>query len=218
MNATMLMHNMVVFITSAMDIENTIGGMISRNGGWIGNKMIEDLGIPPVYLSRYVKKHGLIRVNRGIYAEANWPIDPYLVFQYAYPRFVYSLNSAVYLHGLSDAQPNFLEVTGPLNYRPFPKAREGVFTHTDTVAESYCLGIIEVRTEFGNIVRAYDMEKTICDLIRNKRKVDFELYAKALNGYAKSINRDVGKLMRYAKAMKMQKQVRDEIEVILNIN
>ena len=103
-----------------------------------------------------------------------------------------------------------------MNYRPFPKAMDGVFTHTDTVAESYGLGIIEVRTEFGNAVRVYDMEKTVCDLIRNKPKVDFGLYAKALNGYAKSINRNVGKLMRYANAMKMQKQVRDEMELILN--
>lgn len=210
------MYNIVVFVTSEMRMENTIGEIVRRNGGWIGNKTLKELGIPPVYLSRYVKKHGLIRVERGFYAEPYWPIDPYLVFQYAYPRFIYSLNSAVYLHGLADAQPNFLEVTGPKNYRPFPKAREGVFTHTDTVAECYGLGIIEVRTEFGNAVRAYDMEKTVCDLIRSKPKVDFELYSKALNGYAKSINRNVGKLMRYANAMKMQKQVRDEMELILN--
>ena len=210
------MYNMVVFITSKMSIEKSIGEIIRRNGGWIGNKILKESGIPAVYLSRYVDKNGLIRVARGFYAEPYWPIDHYLVFQYAYPRFVYSLNSAVYLHGLADAQPNFLEVTGPMNYRPFPKARDGVFTHTDTVAESYGLGIIEVRTELGNAVRVYDMEKTVCDLIRNKPKVDFELYAKALNGYAKSINRNVGKLMRYANAMKMQKQVRDEMELILN--
>ena len=184
------MYNMVVFITSKMSIEKSIGEIIRRNGGWIGNKILKESGIPAVYLSRYVEKNGLIRVARGFYAEPYWPIDHYLVFQYAYPRFVYSLNSAVYLHGLADAQPNFLEVTGPMNYRPFPKAMDGVFTHTDTVAESYGLGIIEVRT--------------------------FELYAKALNGYAKSINRNVGKLMRYANAMKMQKQVRDEMELILN--
>ena len=210
------MYDMVVFVTSVMPIEECIGKIIRSNGGWIGNKSLAHLGIPSVCLSRYVKKHGLVRIGRGIYAEAEWPIDQYLIFQYAYPRFIYSLNSAVYLLGLADGQPNFLEVTGPLNYRPFPPTRDGVFVHTDTVAESYGVGIIEVRTELGNVVRAYDAEKTICDLVRNRAKFDFGVYCRSLNNYVKSKSRNIAKLMDYAKTMKIQKQVRGEIEVLLN--
>ena len=88
--------------------------------------------------------------------------------------------------------------------------------HTDTVEVSYNLGIINVATSLGNIVRVYDKEKTICDIIKNKDKIDFEVYVKALNIYSKSKDKNINKLMEYAKTMKIEKKVRSQMEVILN--
>jgi len=109
-------------------------------------------------------------------------------------------------------------VTGPLNYRPMSQIRDDVIAHTDTVGESYALGVVDVTTSLGNVVRAYDKEKTICDLIRHKGKVEFETYVKALNLYARSTNKDINKLMEYARILKIEKEVRSQMEVLLNAN
>lgn len=206
---------MVVYGTSNF-MENAIREIIESNRGFVTRKDIDGRGIPSVYLTRYVQKHGLKRIARGFYATEEWIVDPYVVFQYAYPRFVYSFGSAVYLHGLGDILPGYLEVTGPLNYRPMSEKREDVITHTDTVGVSFGLGIADVTTSLGNVVKAYDREKTICDLIRHKEKVEFETYAKALTLYARSKDRDVNKLMEYARILKIEKEVRSQMEVLLN--
>ena len=197
-------------------MEKEIQEIIKSNRGYVTRKDINGHGIPSVYLSRYVRKHGLKRIARGFYAEDGWIIDPYVLFQYAYPKFIYSFGSAVYLHGLGDILPSYLEVTGPLNYRPMSRIRDDVIAHTDTVRGSYALGIADVTTSLGNVVRAYDKEKTICDLIRHKGKVEFETYAKALNLYARCTDKDINKLMEYARILKIEKEVRSQMEVLLN--
>ena len=206
---------MVVNGTSGY-MEKEIKGIIESNRGYVTRKDIDGHGIPSVYLSRYVRKHGLRRIARGFYATEEWIIDPYAVFQYAYPKFIYSFGSAVYLNDLGDILPNYLEVTGPLNYRPMSRIRDDIIAHTDTVGESYALGVVDVTTSLGNVVRAYDKEKTICDLIRHKGKVEFETYAKALNLYARSADKDINKLMEYARILKIEKEVRSQMEVLLN--
>lgn len=201
---------------TVMFIEETINTIVEKNKGFVTRKEIDKNDIPSIYLTRYVKKHGFKQIVRGFYAKEEWIIDPYLVFQYTYPRFIYSFNSAIYLHGLGDILPNYLEVTGPFNYRPMSKVRDDVIAHTDTVDESYNLGVVEVMNILGNTVRVYDKEKTICDIIKNKEKIEFEVYVKALNNYAKSKEKDINKLMEYARIMKIENRVRLQMEVILN--
>ena len=192
--------------------------LVKKNNGYITGKEVAEDNIPSIYLSRYVKKYGLKQIARGFYALEDWMVDPYLVFQYTYPKFIYSYDSAIYLNGLGDALPNYFEVTGPFNYRPMSKVQEGVITHTDTVDETYNLGVIKVKNSFGNEINIYDKEKTICDLIKHKDRIDFEVYAKALNQYAKAKDKNINKLMEYAHVMKIENKVRSQMEVILNAN
>ena len=201
-----------------MSIEEKINNIVKMNKGYVTRKDIDRYNIPSIYLTRYVKKHSLKKIVRGFYAKEEWIVDPYLVFQYTYPQFIYSFNSAIYLHGLGDILPNYLEVTGPLNYRPMSKARDDVIAHTDTVNETYNLGVIEIVSALDNVIRVYDKEKTICDLIKNKDKVEFEVYAKALNNYTKAKDKNINKLMEYARIMKIENKVRSQMEVILNGN
>ena len=206
----------MVVLGTSMTVEEKIDSIFKTNNGYVTRKDIDRNRIPSIYLSRYVKKHNLIQIVRGFYAREDWIVDPYLIFQYTYPQFIYSFNSAIYLHGLGDILPNYLEVTGPFNYRPMSKNRDDVVTHTDTVDESYNLGITDIKTSLGNVVRVYDKEKTICDLIKHKDKIEFEVYVKALTRYARSKDKDINKLMRYAQIMKIENKVRDQMEVIIN--
>ena len=196
-------------------MEATIQNIVKANGGYITSRDIKRIGMPTVYLTRYVRKHGLRKIARGFYGTKEWLVDPYLVFQYFYPKFIYSFGSAIYLHGLGDAMPNYLEVTGPLNYRPMSTPKDDIIVHTDTVDQSYNLGIVKVTTGLGNIVKVYDREKTICDLIKHREKVEFETYVKALTLYAKSKSKNINRLMEYARIMKIEAKVRDQVEIIL---
>ena len=188
--------------------------MLDANKGYITRRQVDEREIPSWFLTDLVRKAELVKVDKGFYARADWLRDDFLVFQYKYPRFIFSHLSALFLHGLTDRLPESFEVTGPKNYRPFVPDGS-VAIHTDSRA-SYDLGVVDVMTSLGHAVRCYDREKTLCDIIRISGKMDPEVYIKALHLYAKSKNKDVGKLIDYARAMKIEKKVSETMMVLLN--
>lgn len=192
--------------------------IIKKNDGYITHENINDANIPSIYFYRYIKKYKLDKICAGIYIDKSWIVDDYFVFQYQYPKFVYSFYSAAYLHGLGDFMPPFLEVTGPKNYRPFKLPRKGVNVHTSINPKVYSLGITKIKTALGNEVAVYDIEKTVCDFIKNREKIDIESFIKCINCYKKRKDKDVNKLMDYAKVMKIEKKVKELMEVVLNVD
>ena len=65
------------------------------------------------YLSKYVKENGYERVAHGIYAAPDiWPDELYLL-QKMNPKIIFSGETALYIHGLTDREYSRIEVTVP---------------------------------------------------------------------------------------------------------
>ena len=77
------------------------------------------------------------------------------------------------------------------------------------------LGAIEIESPFGMKIKVYDVERTICDIIKHKNKMDAEIFSKALKFYAMRKDKNINKLMRYAKKMNIEKKVAEYMEVLL---
>ena len=99
--------------------EKKLENLLSANGGYITRKQVDSHGIPSWFLTDFVRKQRLVKIDKGFYAQEQWIRDDYLVFQYKYPKFIFSHVSALFLHGLTNQLPAYFEVTGPKNYRPF---------------------------------------------------------------------------------------------------
>ncbi|MCI6438382.1 MAG: hypothetical protein MR811_11980, partial [Fibrobacter sp.] len=162
-----------------------------------------------------VRKQCLVKIDKGFYAQEQWIRDDYLVFQYKYPKFIFSYVSALFLHGLTDQLPDYFEVTGPKNYRPF-SPNPSVAIHTDSHDESYRLGVCKIKTSLGHLVECYNMERTLCDIIKNSRKIDAEIFGKALRLYAKSKDKNTRNLLHYAQILKIENKVAELMTVVLN--
>ena len=67
----------------------------------------------------------------------------------------------------------------------------------------------------GNYVQAYDLERTICDLIINRNHIDTELFVKTLQSFAKNPNKNIGKLYDYATKMQVIKDIKQTLEVLM---
>ena len=76
----------------------------------------------------------------------------------------------------------------------------------------YELGLTEVKTPFGNIVRVYDVERCICDIIRSKKRMDNEHIKYSIREYIKRKDKDHVKLSKYADKMGIKKEVMDLLE------
>lgn len=66
---------------------------------------------------------------------------------------------------------------------------------------------------FGNIVRTYDIERTICDLIVDKEKIEPDVYSNSIRTYLKNENKNLKTLLYYADKMGILEKIRNLLEV-----
>ena len=194
-----------------------IESIIKTNGGYITREDIDKANIPSWFLSDYVKKNKLIKVAPGFYATENYIPDQYFIIHRRFPKYVFSGTSALYLHKLTDRTPDYIDVTAPQGYNPTRNRIDSLIVHKISNEDLYKLGITEAETMFGNTVKVYDEERTICDAIKYRDKYDAETFIKAIKLYFKKTNNQL-KLFKYARAMGIEKKVFEIMEVIVNEN
>ena len=172
-----------------MSNKETVLNYLEQNNGIITHKDCKVLGIPTVYLSRLEREGKIFRVDKGIYLSTDGDYDEYYFFQYRYSRAIYSYVSALYLQGFTDEIPQYFEVTVPRGYR-FNNPLQNLTVHT-VPKELVDLGVISVKTPWGQTVKTYDFERIICDFIQNRKKIDNELFVKTLKAYVNYPNKNL---------------------------
>lgn len=195
-----------------MDNYDKIKEILNKNNGIITSQMLNDRDIPSIYLTRMVKAGNLQRVDRGIYSTDEVMVDEYYLLYKKNQRAIFSFSSALYLHSLTDRIPYQMEITLPSSYNS-GHINEDVIIHK-VVEKYYALGRTIKKTMFGNEVACYDMERTICDLVRFRQKIDVEIFKKAITVYKENPERDYQKLRQYAQTMRISKQINDLLDVI----
>ena len=187
---------------------------IVNEKGYIMSKDLSRKNINAYYLSKLVKENKLVRVSRGYYVLPNGFPDNFYIILSKCKKAVFSHATALYLHNLSERCPLVYDITVPYGYGNCYKNSKNVNLHYQKL-EMMNLGIIEIDSPFGMKIKVYDTERTICDIIKNKNKMDIEIFLQALKKYVNSSNRDLNKLMRYAKKLKIENKVREYMEVVL---
>lgn len=194
---------------------NKIETIFKKNKGYITREDIDRNNIPSWFLSDFVKKNNLTKFAPGFYADESYIVDEYYFLQKRYPKFIFSGMSSLFLHSLTDKVVEDVEVVAPQGYNPSREKKNNLSIRRISDKNSYFLGIEEKKTMYGNIVKTYDPERTICDLIKYRDKYDIEVFIKAIKKYVKKYNNQT-KLMRYAKALNVEKKVFEIMEVIVN--
>ncbi len=195
-----------------MNYKDKILNYLKSNNGIITTQYCREEGIPRIYLTRLVEESILTRVDRGIYISKDGDYDEHYFFQHRFKRTVFSYETALYLQGLTDKIPQIMEVSIPYSYKinNVPNNVELYYVKNEIVD----MGAIEVKTIYQNKVRAYNIERIICDFIQNKSNIDPETYAKTIREYASSKCSDINKLFIYAHKMGIAEKVRTTMEVI----
>ena len=189
--------------------------IFKTNDGYITREDVDNANIPSWFLSDFVRKNNLNKIAPGFYADDSYIVDNYYILQRRYPKYIFAGLSALYLLGLTDKIPTDIEVSAPQNYHPSRSKIDLLIIHKLSNKNVYELGIKEVKTMFGNIVKTYDEERTICDVIKYRDKYDGETFIKAIKFYARTINNQ-SKLFKYARELGVEKKVYEVMEVVAN--
>lgn len=192
-------------------MENVIYDILNKNKGYITAKEITNKGIHRMYLKKMCDAGKVEKVGNGIYIEKSIIPDYFYIMSLELPNIVYSHMTALYFHNLSIKAPNERwDITVPNNYFNYKLKNHNVF-YCDK--EIYNIGITYVNTPMGNLVKAYDMERCICDIIRSKKRMDFELVKYSIRAYLKRKDKNLTKLVIYANKMGIAKEVTNFMEI-----
>ena len=184
------------------------------NGGIIETKTAVQLGVSRTTLSKLCKANQIQRIVNGQYVLPNDMQDELLSIGKRSGQIIFSHETALYLHGISDRTPFEHTVTVPSGSKPssFVKSECKIYYIKPELFE---LGKTTLTTPAGNQVAAYDLERTICDIVRSRNKIGTETFLTALKMYAASPKKDLNKLNSYAKQMRLANVVRKYLEVLL---
>jgi len=192
---------------------DSIADLVKKNNGIISSKEIAENNIETWYLTELVKKHRLERINRGVYLDPAYEnYDEYFILQLKNSRCIFSYSSALYLHELTDRIPCLPEITVPRGYNA-SHIKDKAVVHSIR-QDWYAVGQMDIKTAQGNVVKAYDAERTLCDLIRNRNNQDVEVFSKAFTLYFKSKTKDIWKLRDYAKRFAVSQKLESIQELI----
>lgn len=181
--------------------------------GYLTTKDVIEHNIPRIYLSRLIDEHIIERISRGVYIKSNDIPDDMIILQNKSKNAIYSHMTALYLYGLSNRIPIKYDITVNQGYNGSLQKEKNVnlfYIKKDLLN----LGLTTYTLDSGYEIKVYDLERTICDIIKNKNRLDQEVINKAIREYFYSKNKNVLKLYEYAKKLKIYDKVRNTFEVL----
>ncbi|MFT3942206.1 MAG: type IV toxin-antitoxin system AbiEi family antitoxin domain-containing protein [Ancrocorticia sp.] len=195
-------------------VTNQLMSLLEHNGGVLRFSDARALGVSAPSITKFARKEGLERVGKGFYIDPNAWIDEMHVLSLRIGKAVFSHESALLLHGLAEREPEQMTVTVPSGYNATGLRRDGVCVHY-VRPELHSMGRVEMPTFDGNLVATYDLERTICDLIRNRSRIEKQVFISALQSYARSPQKRLDFMSEYAARLGIERVVRNYLEVLL---
>lgn len=188
--------------------------MLKKNNGVITTFEVTKAGISRGTLKHLADAGTIERAARGVYQLAGVWDDEMYHLQVRYKKGIFSGETALYLHDLTDRTPKRFQMTFPNSYNPTNLKKENIKCNR-VIKKLYDLGVVEIKTPTGNPVRAYNMERTLCDILRAQYDIDIQIVAEAFKRYAKRKDMNIPLLSEYAKKLRVEEKLRSYLEVLL---
>lgn len=184
--------------------------LVSDNNGILTTKMLDENNIHRQYLKTLVDEGYLVKVSRGLYVTPDRDVSEFYIVGKQYKNAIFSHNTALYFYNLTDRTPFLLDMTFPSNVRP---SNDMLCPHYIN-KERLDIGATTKELEDGTTIRIYNMERTICDIIRDRNKVDSQILNTALKEYMKRNDKNLNLLYEYAVKFKILKILKMYMEVL----
>ena len=194
--------------------------LLTEHDGMLQTAQVIASGIVKPIFYEYVKEKNLQQVAHGIYVSEDTWIDAMFLLHLRCGQAVFSHESALFFHDLTDREPSPYAITVRRGYSTTRLKAEGLSVYT-IKPELYEVGPVSYThltlptILLGHTVPVYDMERTICDLLRSRSSMEIQTFQGALKMYARRKDKDLRTLMRYAGMFRVEKILRQYLEVLL---
>lgn len=178
-------------------------------------EMAREQSISKHQFYNYVRENGLEQVSHGVYAAPDTWVDDLYVLHQRCPQAVFSHDEAFYYHGLTDREPLVHTLTIYSGYNAHRLVAGGDCKVFTVKKELLDVGRTMVRDNAGNEIPMYDLERTICDLVRSRSSIEMQDFNAVLKAYVVRQDKNLNLLMEYAEQFRVHNIIRRYMEVLL---
>jgi len=197
-----------------MTINSEILEVLKTNNNMVTTSQVVEKGYSRALLTKYVKAGLLERYRQGVYMLPEAVHDDMYTLMLRSKNIIFSHETALFLNGFSERTPFIHSITIPSDKVLPASLKEECICHY-IKPELHKVGMIWKKTTFGNEVRCYDAERTICDLLRSRNRCDEETVLSAVKNYVEYKERDLNRLANYAEQFRVRKVLKQYMEVLL---
>ena len=185
-----------------------------NHNGFVTASMVSEAGISRGNL-KYLADIGKLQLSeRGVYTLPEVWDDEFFAIQNRFKRGIFCCDTSLFLWGMTDRTPSKFRMTFPSTYNVTSAKKEGIIC-SQVVKHLYELGQTEVETPSRNIVKVYNRERTLCDILRKTNQTDIQIITQAFKEYAKLPDKNIPLLSEYSKILRAGEKVRSYLEVLL---
>lgn len=188
--------------------------LLKDNKGILTSGEAREAGVAYKTLQRMYQDGQIEKLGQGLYMDHNQMEDEYFLTQYRCRKGIFSHETALYFHDLSDRTPLQLMLTIPSGYNTRLLKEKEKYKFFYISEKLHTFGKITMDTPFGHQINVYDKERTICDCLKKKNQLDTALVNEAIKRYMKTPGADYSKLLKYAEIFNIKDWVLKYMEVL----
>ena len=186
--------------------------LAENTNGYFSLKTAAESGITRWQVQELLRNGKIQKVSYGLYALKNVIPDELFITQLLCPKAVFSHESALFFNGYSDQVPFRYTVSVPHGYVSKSLSEQYDVRHVSK--ESAEEGIAIIKSDLGNDLRVYCIERTLCELLHKPSDLDKERFIPAIQKYLRSKNKDILTLMHFAKMFRVEKRLLPYLEAV----
>lgn len=197
-----------------MNVSDKIIQLAKENNGVVTAAILSDKGILRGNLKKLVDEGKLEKTARGVYILPEIWEDEFVNLQARFKKGIFSNETALFLWDLTDRTPNRYDMTFPHNYNLTNVKSEGV-NCSRVKQEWYAEGKTQLESPGGNRITVYNMERTLCDILRKRGGINTGIITEAFKRYTARNDKNIPLLSEYAKMFRVEEKVRSYLDVLI---
>ena len=188
--------------------------LMESQNGMLRTRQALEVGISKPVFYQFVRFRDLEQASHGIYISKDSWVDTMYLLHLRCPQAIFSHEVALYFHDLTDREPLKYSVTVKTGYNPTKLKADGIQVYT-IKEELYEISLTSAQTPFGHEVPAYDKERTICDILRSRNRIETQTFQDALKSYVRRKDKDLRRLLQYAELFRVEIILNNYLKVLL---
>ncbi len=196
-------------------INDKVINLFESNNGFLELDKLKSEGVNSYRLKSLVENNIIEKIKPGLYRLVDFEFDNYIDYISicrANPLAVICNISALSYYELTTQNSFVIEVAIPNDRKPIKIINLNIKYHY-LRESSYSLGIDEIKTDNGAF-KIYSIEKTLCDIMRNRKRLGEDVVIEAMKLYMSRNDKDVNRLYECSKICRIEKSMFQYIKIL----